>query len=117
MVLSLNLIFPIGNIKFKDKTIYISSNNGEKDVNKLKNTILKIANKNIYLKDIADVSFGLSTSREISHFNGKENVSLNVTKQKHGNAIELSKEIRKILKEFEKEYKDITFEVYTDTSI
>jgi multidrug efflux pump subunit AcrB len=114
---NLSSIFPIGNIKFKDKTIYISSNNGEKDVNKLKNTILKIANKNIYLKDIADVSFGLSTSREISHFNGKENVSLNVTKQKHGNAIELSKEIRKILKEFEKEYKDITFEVYTDTSI
>ncbi len=114
---NLSSIFPIGNIKFKGETIYISSNNGEKDVNKLKNTILKIANKTIRLADIADVSFGLSNSKEISHFNGKENISLNVTKQKHGNAIKLSKEIRKILKEFEKEYKDITFEVYTDTSI
>ena len=114
---NLSSIFPIGNIKFKDKTIYISSNNGEKDIKKLKNTILKVGNKTIYLKDIADVSFGLSTSREISHFNSKENISLNVTKQKHGNAIELSKEIREILKSFEKEYKDIKFEVYTDTSI
>jgi len=114
---NLSSIFPIGNIKFKGETIYISSNNGEKDITKLKNTLLSIGNKKVRLADIADVSFGLSTPRELSHFNGKENISLNVTKQKHGNAIELSKQIRNILKEFEKEYKDINFEVYTDTSI
>jgi len=114
---NLSSIFPIGDIKFQGQTIYISSNNGEKDINKLKNTILRIGNKSISLKDIADVSFGLSNSREISHFNGKENISLNITKQKHGNAIALSKEVREILKEFEKEYKDIKFEVYTDTSV
>jgi len=114
---NLSSIFPIGNIKFRDKTIYISSNNGEKDINKLKNTLLKIADKSVALKDIADVSYGLSTPKEISHFNSKENISLNITKQKHGNAIALSKEVRNILKEFKKEYKNINFEVYTDTSI
>ena len=114
---TLSSIYPAGTIKFRGKKIYISSINGEKNIEKLKNTILVIDNKRVKLKNIATVEFGLSTPREISNFNGKENISLNVTKTKEGNAIELSKRVREILKEFKKEYKDINFEVYTDTSV
>ncbi len=114
---NLSSIFPIGDIKYKGQTFYISSKNGETNPKKLQNTLLKIADKRVYLKDIADVKFTLSDSKQISHFNSKENISLNITKQKHGNAIELSKQIRNILKEFQQEYKDIKFEVYTDTSV
>ena len=114
---NLSTIFPIGEIKSKGKSFYISSNNGEKDIQALKNTIISVGGIRVKLKDIAKIEFGLSDSNEISHFNGKENISLNVTKLKRGNAIKLSQQIREYLKEFKKEYKDINFEVYTDTSI
>ena len=43
--------------------------------------------------------------------------SLNINKTEDGNAIALSKQIRADLKEFAKEYPNITFEAYTDTSV
>lgn len=114
---NLSSIFPAGTIKNRGQEIFISSNNGQKDIKELRNSIISILDKKVRLKDIADISFGLSQSKEISTFNGKENISLNVTKLKRGNAIELSKKIKSILKDYSKKYKDITFEVYTDTSL
>jgi len=114
---NLSSIFPAGTIKHKGKKIYISTINGQKDVNLLKNTIIEVANKKVKLKDIATIKYGLNTPNTISSFNGKENISLNVTKTKNGNAIELSKKIKKLLKDFSKKYKDINFQVYTDTSL
>ncbi len=114
---NLSSIFPAGTIKNRGEKIYISSINGQKDINLLKNTILTILDKKIRLKDIAHISYGLGTPKQISTFNGKRNISLNITKLKKGNAIELSKRVKKVLKDFEKEYKDINFHVYTDTSL
>jgi len=116
-IASLSSIFPAGTIKNRGQKIYISTINGEKDIHKLQNTLIHVGGKEVRLKDIATISYGLGDSNEISTFNGKENVSLNVTKLKSGNALELSKKIKALLKEFSKEYKDINFEVYTDTSI
>ncbi len=114
---NLSSIFPAGTIKNRGKKIYISSINGEKDVKLLKSTILSIGNKRVRLGDIAKISYELNTPNTISSFNGKENISLNVTKLESGNAIELSKKVKALLKDFSKEYKDINFEVYTDTSL
>ncbi len=116
-VSALSSIYPAGTFKFRGNQIYISTQNGEKEAKKLKETILKFGNRWVRLGDIAKISFELSTPKEISNFNGKQNISLNVTKTKSGNAIALSKRIKKILKEFAKDYPNITFEVYTDTSI
>ena len=116
-IASLSSIFPAGTIKNRGKKIYISSVNGEKDVKLLKSTILSVGNKRVRLGDIAKISYELNTPNTISSFNGKENISLNVTKLKSGNAIELSKQVKAMLKNFAKKYKDINFEVYTDTSL
>ncbi len=116
-IANISSIFPAGTFKAKRGKFYISSINGQKDASKLSNTLLHINGKVVRLKDIADVTYGLNTPKEISDFNGKENISLNVTKQKSGNAIALSRQIKEILKEFKKEYKNINFKVYTDTSV
>lgn len=67
--------------------------------------------------DIAKVSFGLSELSEISHYNGKKNISININKTKEGNAIALSREIRAMIVEFAKEYDGVEISAYTDTSI
>ncbi len=114
---NLSSIFPAGTFKNRGNKIYISSNNGEKDVEILKNSIITVGTHRVKLKDIAKVTYGLDSSNEISTFNGKDNISLNVTKLEQGNAIVLSKRVKELLKRFKKEYKDIDFKVYTDTSL
>jgi multidrug efflux pump subunit AcrB len=114
---TLSSIFPIGTIEQKGSHLYLSTINGEKSVESLESALITVAGKRIRLGDIAHVNFGLSESNEISHFNGIQNISININKTKEGNAIALSKEIKAMLKEVQKEYKDVIFEAYTDTSV
>ncbi|WP_281950956.1 efflux RND transporter permease subunit [Nitrosophilus kaiyonis] len=114
---NLSSIFPIGNIKEKGNHLYITTQNGKKIKKEWDEIVLKIQNKKVFLKDIAKIKFTLADPTQLSHFNGKQNVSLNVTKSKNGNAIKLVKHIKNILKEFKKRYPEFTFQVYTDTSI
>jgi multidrug efflux pump subunit AcrB len=110
-------IFPIGTIKQKANHLYISTINGPKTKKDLDDVMLSVGGKKVYLKDIASVSFKLSDERELSHYNGKRNISINVTKSKQGNAIELVKQIRELLKTLHKKHPQITYDIYTDTSI
>ena len=114
---SLSSIFPVGTIKEKGNHLFISTINGEKSKKALEKTLLGINGKHLYLGDIATVKLGLAQPKQLSHYNGQLNISLNIQKTKEGNAIELSKQVRSLLKEFGQDYKGIEFEVYTDTSI
>ena len=114
---TISSIFPAGTLKNSGKEIYLSTINGPKSADEFENTIIVTEGKRIKVGDVATVTYGLSTPTEISHFNGNRNISINITKTKKGNAIALSREIRKILAEYSKRYPDLVFEVYTDTSI
>jgi len=114
---TLSSIFPIGTIEQKGSHLYLSTINGEKSAKALESTLITVAGKRVRVGDIAHVKFGLSESNEISHFNGVQNISININKTKKGNAIALSREIKQMLKEVQKEYKDVVFEAYTDTSV
>ena len=110
-------IFPIGTQEIQGKHLFISTINGEKSAKKLGDIILNIQGKHIRLKDVAKVEYVLGDSDQISHFNGMQNISININKTKDGNAIALSKDIKKLLKKYSKMYPDVEFEAYTDTSI
>ncbi len=117
-VADLAAIYPAGTVQKRGAHLYISTQNGKKSAEALAETIVEIAGKKIRLKDVATVYYGLDDPTQISHFNGKENVSLNVNKTKQGNAIALSKEIKRIVQEeYKGKYPGIDFEVYTDTSV
>ena len=113
---NISSIFPIGTINEKGSHLYISTYNGEKTKLEIENTIIGVGGVKVKIKDIADVSFELSDESELSHYNGKRNVSINVTKSESGNSIELVKQIREILKVSEKENVGISYDIYTDTS-
>ncbi|HIQ28397.1 MAG TPA: efflux RND transporter permease subunit [Sulfurovum sp.] len=114
---NISSIFPAGTLDGQGDHLYISTINGEKDAKSLSMTLLSVGGKRFRLKDIAEVYYGLGDPTQISHFNGKQNISLNINKSKEGNAIALSKEIRKVLETFSKKYARVNFEAYTDTSI
>jgi len=115
---SLSSIFPIGTVKQAGNHLYISTINGEKSQERLEKTLLNINGKRLYLGDISSVHIGLAEPKQLSHFNGKPNLSLDIKKTKEGNAIALVKEVKNILKEYSQKYKgEIVFEAYTDTSV
>ncbi len=114
---NLSSIFPIGTIKEKGKHLYISTYNGEKNTEDIRNTLISVGSSKVHVGDIADVSFKLSDETELSHYNGQRNISINVTKSKDGNAIALVKQIREVLKENSLKHPGIQYEIYTDTSI
>jgi len=114
---TLSSIFPIGTIEQKGQHLYLSTINGEKSAEALASAYITVLGKRVRIGDIATVSFGLGESREISHFNGVQNISVNINKTKEGNAIALSREIKALLKTMQKSYRDVTFEAYTDTSV
>lgn len=99
---NISSIFPIGTIKEKGSHLYISTYNGEKNQKAIENTIISVGGVKVRVGDIADVSFELSDESEVSHYNGQRNISIDVTKSKSGNAIELVKQIRELLKQNEK---------------
>ncbi|MEA2018429.1 MAG: efflux RND transporter permease subunit [Campylobacterota bacterium] len=113
----LSSIFPAGILKDIGTHYYLSSQNGEKDLSNLNNTILNIGGKKIYLKDVADISYTLADVNNISHFNGKPNIAIGINKGTQGDAIALVKQIKEILKQEQVKYKDIKFDTYTDTSV
>ncbi|BFU78910.1 efflux RND transporter permease subunit [Arcobacter sp. 15-2] len=110
-------IFPAGIIKDKGSHYYLSSQNGEKDLIKLNNTILKFNTQSIYLKDIANIEYKLADVSTKSHYNGKLDMSIGINKGRSGDSIALVKEIKEILEIEQKKYSDVTFDTYTDTSI
>ena len=115
---SLSSIFPVGTVKQQGNHLYISTINGEKSKDKLEKSMLSVNGKRFYLGDIASVYIGLAEAKQLSHFNGRPNLSLDIKKTKEGNAIALVKEVKKILKEYNQKYQDeIVFEAYTDTSV
>ena len=114
---SISSIFPAGTLDGKGDHLYVSTINGEKDAKSIESILLSVNGKRFYLKDIATVTYGLGEPSQISHFNGKQNVSLNINKSTDGNAIALSKKIRKILESYNDKYEGVNFVAYTDTSV
>ena len=114
---NLSEVFPVGVIKQRGEHLFVSTLGGEEDVEKLNNTIISVGGKRVYLKDVARAEFTYSDAEQLSHFNGKPNLSISINKSKNGNAIALVKEIKKILNEYETKYKNFTFQTYSDSSI
>jgi len=110
-------IFPAGIIKDKGTHYYLSSQNGEKELEKLHNMILKFGNITLYFKDIAKIEYKLADVLTKSHYNGKLDMSIGINKGRAGDSIALVKEIKEILQVEQKRYDDVTFDTYTDTSV
>ena len=114
---NISSIFPVGIIKEKANHLFLSTINGQKNIQKIKNTIININGKKLRIKDIAKVDFKLSDLSEVSHFNGEPNVAINIKKAEQGDAIKLVKQVKQVLKQYKKRYKNYNFDTYTDTSI
>ncbi len=109
-------IFPIGRVE-DSKHFFVSSKNENLSEDELANTILKISNKKIYLKDIATVKQTYADEQILSNFNGVNALSITISKAKEGDAIALVKVIKDKIKDYQSRNPTLVLESFFDTSI
>ena len=113
---TLSYIFPIGKIEDPDKHYYISTYNGAKSANEFANTLLKLSNGSIYLKDIAIIKKRYEDSSTLYSFNGKNALALSVKQTDTANAIEISKNIKKLIQITQPNQPNIDISINDDNS-
>jgi multidrug efflux pump subunit AcrB len=96
-LVGISSIFPLGKIEDKTKHYYISTNNGAKNTTELQNTILTIANKTIYLKDVAKVSQKYETTTTLFSLNHNNAINIIIKQSIQGDATVLEKQITKLV--------------------
>ncbi len=112
---TLSYIFPIGQIEDTQKHYYLSTNNGAKTENDLKNTLLKFQNTTIYLKDVASIKKKYEDATTLYSYNGETTLSLAIKQNETANALEISKEIKNLIAKLET--KEITINTTDDNSV
>ncbi|MFT7880218.1 MAG: efflux RND transporter permease subunit [Sulfurimonas sp.] len=110
----LSYTFPLGKIDAKNNQYFLSTANGKKECGDLENTLLKINDQFIYLRDIATVSKRYSDSSTLASMNGDSAITLAISQNPKGDAITISEAINKKLQELTT--KEIIFDVKRDYS-
>jgi HAE1 family hydrophobic/amphiphilic exporter-1 len=101
-----NVDFPTGKIK-DDDTKYIIRLAGKFDnLDQIRNLVLGATpdGATIKISDVATVVDGTRRTTKLARINGQQAIGLSILKQNDGNAVEISKEVKKVLADFEKQY-------------
>ncbi len=97
-----NIITPGGSIELDNKKIiYLEPSGNFKNIEELKNTIVRLANRKdvFFLKDLVSIKKGYVTPvKGKVHSSGEDSLILAVSMRKGGNIINLGKDVRKTLK-------------------
>ena len=112
VISNISYIFPLGKIKSHKQEYYISLAN--KIVDELKKTFLNIDDKIIPLKDVATVKKRYSDSSTLASMNGKNSITLSISQNPKGNAIDISQKVKKLIKKLEKQ--GIEYDIRNDYS-
>ena len=114
-VLSANsYIFPLGKIDNKKEQFYISTGNGKKLSSELGESVLKINNQQIALKDIARIQKRYDDSLTLASMNAKNAITLAISQNPNGDAIKISDNIKKLISTMSSP--DITYDIRRDQS-
>ncbi len=113
---SLSYIFPIGKIEGINKHYYISTYNGAKSANELANTLIKLSNGSVYLRDIAIIKKRYEDSTTLYSFNGKNALSLAIAQLDTADAIKISQDINKLIQKVQPKQTDIDISISDDNS-
>ncbi len=117
VIKNLSYTFPIGDIDDEEQFIFVSTVNGKATQKGWEETLLQIGSRYLYLKDIAAVKIHHPRDVTLASFNGKNSLTLSLSKDTTGNSIELSKILHQKIEAYNHEFKDIRFDLYHDNSI
>ena len=86
-------------------------------VESLKKVPLTVSGKNtVYLEDVAKIYTTADKENSIARYNGEDTVSLMITKQKSSTAVDLSNQVKKVIKTLKTTDPDTTVSIISDSA-
>lgn len=107
----------VGKVSNKSQLHFVNVISEFADIQDIHNLVVKEQGK-IKLKDIADINYGVKEQESYSRVNGKEAVTISLTKDSQANIIALANNVKDLLKELNKELesKDIELVIQTNNA-
>ena len=113
----LSYTFPIGDIEENGNFVFLSTVHGKADAKAYEDALLRIDERSVRLKDIANVKIQYPQTSTLSTFNNKKSLTLVISKTEEGNSIKLSKELREYIAGIQESFADVDFAFYQDSSV
>ena len=110
-----NLSYPSGSAESGNLDLSVSTLTEHDTLEELlKMPITVSGNKIVYLDDIANVSYAENESNGVSRYNGEETISISLTKQQSSSAMDMSKQVQKVIKNLEGDDENLTITIARD---
>ena len=107
-----NLSYPSGSAESGNLDLSVSTLTQHDTLDELLEMPITVSgNKIIYLEDIAVVSYAEEQKGGVSRYNGEETISISLTKQQSSTAMDLSKQVQKIIKSLQNDDDDLSITV------
>lgn len=112
-----NFVNTAGQVSFGEQNINMDTRLEYNNIDSIRNISIPIGNNEIiHVSDVANVHYAEANPVSYSRFNGKESVTIDITKKQKSNIIALSKNVKEIVKKLSQEYPDIKINIIYDTS-
>jgi len=107
---------PMGTISSHKQKYYLEAKNENVNLADIANAEIRVDNALIYVKDIATLHYIYENKDLLTRTNALPSVCIHIKKAKLGDSIALSKQINTLISTYQNNYKDIHFEVLSDSS-
>ena len=108
---------PAGSVDYGRQSLSVSLGESYKSIEKLKNIVLPLKSGDvIHLSDVANVYNTLEKRNSLSRYDGKDVVSVSITKRQSSTAVEMSNEVKKVIASLQSDNKALTITTITDNA-
>ena len=120
VIRSANLDFPTGSLRSSETNTAVRLSGKLKSVDDIRNLVIMTmpTGAQIRLKDVAEITDAVKDPAKLARVNGKDAILVNLLKQADANAVEVSDQVRKTIKDLETEYvsQNLKIEVAQDST-
>lgn len=114
---SANFTYPAGDTVVGGQQLSVSAGIEYDTMDLLKKIPISLGNGNvIYLEDVANVRNSLKDATGVARYNGRDTISIGVKKQQSATAMEVSKEVNRVVEALQAEDENLEIVVVNDTS-
>ncbi len=114
---SANFTYPAGDTVVGGQQLSVSAGIEYDTMDLLKKIPISLGNGNvIYLEDVANVRNSLKDATGVARYNGRDTISIGVKKQQSATAMEVSKEVNRVIEALQAEDENLEIVVVNDTS-
>lgn len=111
-----DLAYPAGSTKVGNQSLNVTTGLSLNNIEDLKKVPIQTNGGIIYLQDVANVYSTLKKAAGVGRYNGKDTISVNLTKANESSAGQMSKQVKKVIKALEDKTPGLQIVVVEDMS-